>query len=44
LCFTNIIIMAYNNKKSKVVPTDKQAQNARKKKVSKMKIRVKKKK
>jgi hypothetical protein len=36
--------MAYNNKKSKAVPTDKQAQLARKKKVSKMKIRVKKKK
>jgi hypothetical protein len=36
--------MAYNNKKSKVVPTDKQAQNAYKKKVSKMKMRVKKKK
>jgi|DEB0MinimDraft_10_1074344.scaffolds.fasta_scaffold09849_11 hypothetical protein len=36
--------MAYKNNKSKTVPTDKQARTAYKKKVSKMRIRVKKKK
>ena len=36
--------MAYKNNKSKRVPTDKEAKTAYKKKVSKMKIKVKKKK
>lgn len=36
--------MAYKNNKSKRVPTDKEARTAYKKKVSKMRIKVKKKK